>query len=208
MPTTHAQRRIHDAAIKLFAQQNAQQISMSELASAAGVSRGTVYNHIDSTSSLFEQIASNLAIEMNQRISASTHTHQDPALSLAYGIRLYIQRSSTEPDWGLFVATHGVNKTVLGQLWAGEPAKHLRAGLQEGRFSIEPGQMMSTLALLGSAVIAGIHLSLAGMRTWSDAGSDVSELLLRALGLDANEARLLARAPMPNPTPLSTKTCA
>ncbi|MFX7329445.1 TetR family transcriptional regulator, partial [Acinetobacter baumannii] len=56
--TTQVQHRIHAAAMRLFAQQSGRQPSVSELAAAAGVTRGTIYNHITSTSQLFEQLVS------------------------------------------------------------------------------------------------------------------------------------------------------
>jgi hypothetical protein len=42
-----------------------------------------------------------------------------------------------------------------------------------------------------------MHAVLAGQRTWREAGSDASELLLRALGIPPTEARDIARAELP-----------
>ena len=52
-----AQRRIHDAAIRLFAEQGNHRVSVSDLAQAAGVARGTIYNNIETPEYLFEQVS-------------------------------------------------------------------------------------------------------------------------------------------------------
>lgn len=195
--TPYVQRRIHEAALRLFAQQGLPQLSISELASAAGVARGTIYNHVGSTSHLFEQMVSELTDDMNQHIAARTAGCPDPALRLAHGMRLYIQRGHAEPDWGLFITTFAFNSTVMGDLWAGQPTHDLLAGIASNRFLIAEAQLPSTLALIGSAVIAGMHITREGLRTWREAGSDTAEHVLRALGIPAGEARVLAREPLP-----------
>lgn len=195
--TPYVQQRIHEAALRLFAQQNAQQLSVSELAHAAGVARGTVYNHIGSTTELFDQLVGDLADDMNQQIERINQGISDPALRLANGIRAYVRRAHEEPDWGLFLSSFAFNATVMSALWNSNAADDVLAGISSGRFQIDHDQLASTLALIGSAVIAGIHLAREGLRTWRDAGSDVSEHILRAFGLPPEDARNLSHKPLP-----------
>ena len=56
-----AQKRIHEAALKLFAQKGTTEISVSELAQAANVARGTIYNNLEQPEHLFQQVAAQLA---------------------------------------------------------------------------------------------------------------------------------------------------
>lgn len=190
------QRRIHDAALRLFADHGARQVSVSELAHAAGVARGTIYNHIASPALLFETLAADLASDMNERVAHAVQGEPDPARRLARGIQLYVLRSHEEPAWGRFMTNFGLNAHQPGERWSVLPEKDLRHGLDSGRFNLDSDQLPSCLALIGSAVIAAMHVTLEGLRTWREAGSDTAEYVLRALGLDADEASLLARQPL------------
>jgi AcrR family transcriptional regulator len=46
IPLTQAHRRIHAAAMKLFADHGVTKVSISEPAAAAGMARGTIYGHV------------------------------------------------------------------------------------------------------------------------------------------------------------------
>ena len=51
-----------------------------ELAHAAGLARGTIYNNVENLDSLFEEVAAALGDEMHARILASFNATDDPAL--------------------------------------------------------------------------------------------------------------------------------
>lgn len=65
------QKRIHEAALQLFAQKELADINVSELAQKAGLARNTVYKNLDSIETLFETVATELASEMNERVGRS-----------------------------------------------------------------------------------------------------------------------------------------
>src|SRR5690554_8005582 len=98
-----AQRRIYQAALRLFAEKGIQHVSVKELAENAGVARGTIYNHVESIEALFEDVAETLSAEMNQRLILSFRQLHDPDLRLAVGIRWYIKGAIDDPVWGLLV---------------------------------------------------------------------------------------------------------
>lgn len=194
---TAAQRRIYQAAIKLFAERGITQVSVSDLAEYADVARGTIYNNIDSLETLFEDVASNLAAEMNQRVVQRFSHVTDPAERLAFGIRLYVRRAHEEPSWGLFITSFAFTHAAMHELWNGPPAVDVINGVQNGRYDIDVNQVQSVLGLIGSAVMSAMYLVRKGLKTWREAGSDAAELVLKALGLDKAEARALAHADMP-----------
>lgn len=197
-----ALQRIHQAAMKLFAEKGAVQLTVSDLALAAGVARGTIYNNLSSTGDLFEQIACQLSNEMNQRILASFDPDDEPALRLAHGIRFFLRRAHEEPDWGRFICRFALSNVSLQDLWTGPPGTELQLGLEQGRYSFRPEQLPSVLALIAGSVLGGMFLVLEGHKTWRDVGSDAVELILRGLGLTPDEARSLATAPLPPLPPL------
>lgn len=194
---TSAQRRIHEAALRLFAEKGAGEISISELAEAAGVARGTIYKHLDSVEGLFTSVAAQLSKEMDERVALSSPTDIDPAQRLANGIRYYIRRAHEEPSWGKFIVRYAMSSQALRGMWTGQPLADLMDGLSKRRYDFRQEQLISVLALIGGSVLAAITLVQDGHRTWRDAGSDVAELALRALGLAQEEARQLAGAELP-----------
>ena len=53
-----AQARIYEAAVRLFADNGTTHASVTELAQAAGLARGTIYNNVENLDALFEEVAS------------------------------------------------------------------------------------------------------------------------------------------------------
>lgn len=192
-----AQRRIHAAALRLFADKGSQEVSVSELAEAAGVARGTIYNNLDSTDHLFEQVASQLSSEMNQRVVASYAGIDDSALRLAIGIRLYVRRAHEEPHWGRFLTHFSFRSESLTAFWQGPVVRDVLLGLEQRRYGFAAEQAHGAVGMVAGTTLSAILLVLEGMRTWRDAGSDAAELVLKALGLDAAEARKMATMGLP-----------
>ncbi len=192
-----AQRRIHEAALKLFAEKGSGEISVSELAAAAGVARGTIYNNLEAPDHLFQHVAAQLADEMDERIAASYVGIEDPAARTALGIRLYVRRAHEEPHWGRFLVHFGNTNDSLRKLLSGPPMRDLMLGLQSKRFDFRPDQGISALGIVGGTTLSAILGVLEGMRTWRDAGSDAAEFVLRALGISTSEARMLATSELP-----------
>ncbi len=197
-PIGSAQQRIHKAALQLFAERGVTQVSVSELAEAAGVARGTIYNNLEQPEALFESVAAALAADMDQRIQqVFAAVDEDPAVRLATGIRLWIRRAHAEPHWGRFLARFAFSNASLQALWTGPPVADLLKGLQNGRYAFRQDQLPSVVAMIAGSVLGGVFMVLEGHRTWRDAGADCVELVLIALGLPREEARALAAADLP-----------
>jgi AcrR family transcriptional regulator len=192
-----ADARIHQAALRLFAERQPPQVTVSELAEAAGVSRGTVYNNLGRVDSLFEDVATRLVAYMEARIDAASQREDDPALRLANGMRFFIRRAHEDPLWGRFLVHFGATTPTLRGLLEGGASRDLRLGLERGSFQLRPDQVAAAIATMSGSVLAAISLVLEGHRTWRDAGSDTAELILRALGVPADLARSLATSQLP-----------
>jgi AcrR family transcriptional regulator len=199
MALTSSQLRIHRAALRLFAERGSADITVRDLAEAAGVARGTIYNNQLNPDTLFEDIASQLSTEMNARIIKSFAQDTDAAVRLAQGVRMYIRRAHEEPDWGRFICRFAFSSKSMADLWTGKdsPLPDVMNGLQTQRYDFRPDQLMSVISVIAGSVLTAIFLVLEGHRTWRDAGSDTAQLLLRALGLTPQEAEQLARADLP-----------
>lgn len=198
---TPAQRRLYKAALQLFAETGVTRVGVSELAQAAGVARGTVYNNIPDLDGLFFEVAGHLAAEMNERIALVIRGIEDPALRLACGIRYFTRRAHEDPPWGRFMCRFALNTASLQEIWAGQPVKELVEGLEKARYRFKREQLVSAVAVLTGAVLGAMLLVLEGRKTWREAGSDAAELVLVGLGLPREEARMLASGELPTLPP-------
>ena len=202
------QDRIHEAALRLYAERSTPKVTVSELAEAAGVARGTVYHHVGDIDALFEDVAERLVAEMDAQIAEvfPPTPWDDPALRIAGGIRFYIRRAQENPVWGRFLARYGASTPTLRAVLTGRARTDLLRGIELGRFQVRPDQIPSAIAALTGGVIAAISLVLDGYATWRDAGADTAELYLNALGVPADVAQSLVRNELPNPPPVTGRS--
>ncbi len=192
-----ALKRIHAAAMKLFAELGVTRISISELAIAAGMARGTVYANVANVDNLFEEVAAQLVHEMAHRVVLSFPDNDDPARNLSIGVRQYIRRAHDEPLWGRFMNRFGLSNASLQVVWATDPVANLRAGIATGRYKITEQQLPSMVGMLTGGTLAAMFPVLEGHGTWCDIAADTAELMLVALGLSRKEAKALGRSDLP-----------
>jgi AcrR family transcriptional regulator len=188
-------------AMKLFAELGVTRVSISELAAAAGMARGTIYSNVSDLDGLFEEVAAQLVWDMTERVTRGMAGIDDPAQRMAIGIRQYIRRAHAEPDWGRFMSRFGLSSASLHAVSSTDPIANLRAGIQSGRYQVTPEQLPTIVAMITGATTAAMLPVLEGHGTWREVGSDIAELVLVALGVAREEARALARselAPLPS----------
>lgn len=196
-PLTAAQRRLQRAALKLFAEKGVTRVNVSELAEAAGMARGTVYNNLTDPDGLFTEVAAQLSSELSEQIAGSFLQIPDPAQRLANGIRYFTRRAHEDPHWGRFICRFGLSTESLQEIWTGQPVKDLQEGLSIGRYVFEQEQLPSVVSLVTGTVLGAILLVLEGRKTWRNAGSDAAQLVLTAIGVPREEARTLATIELP-----------
>ena len=192
-----ALKRIHQAALSLFAERGASQVNVSDLAQAANVARGTIYNHITTTEALFEEVASQLELEMLERTAKSFELIEDPAQCLSNGIRLFIRRAHEEQDWGRFLVRFALTTIALQTIWAGKPVRDLLHGLNQQRYAFREDQIPSIASLIAGSVLAAMTMVLEGHKTWREAGSDTAEFVLRSIGVSIDEAIRISKSDLP-----------
>jgi AcrR family transcriptional regulator len=197
MAPLQARSRIRQAALQLFAERGASDISVSDLAQAAGVARGTIYNNVAQPDRLFGEVASDLAHEMYARTVASMAGIDDPALRLATGLRLFIRRAHEEPHWGRFIVRFSLVDSMVNRMTGEPPSVDIARGIASGRYTIDPSYRPAIVALVSGGALSAMLLVLDGHVTWRDAGTQIAELILRALGVPQPEARTIATMPLP-----------
>lgn len=194
------EKRINAAAMRLFAERGSTDVTISDLASEAGVARGTLYRNVESVDDLYIQVRAQLAYEMhdaNRRLM-DAHGDIDPPLRLATGIQLLVRKAHTDTDWGRFVVRFGLTDESLREVLSGPPMKDIRDGIAAGRYDVPPAMEMGVASMVMGATISAMWIVLEGHDAWRSAGSSTAELVLRALGVSAEEAHEIAGAPLPD----------
>lgn len=198
LSTPHGARsRIYRTALRLFAETGAGEISVSELAQAAGVARGTIYNNVKHPENLFGDVASALSLEMVRRVDLAMSDLKDPADRLATGIRLFVRRAHEDQDWGRFLISFAANHQALRGMMREAPARDIALAIELGRFKIDHAKVLPLVSMLSGTTLAAMNSVIIGDQTWREAGSDAAELFLRAGGLPAAEARRASRSELP-----------
>lgn len=192
-----ARARIYQAAIRLFAENGRSEVTVSELAQAAGIARGTIYNNIDEPENLFSEVAAALSREMIWRVEATMRDIDDPAQRLATGLRLFIRRAHDEQDWARFIIRFSLSDGALHDMMREPPARDIAQAIELGRFKTEKAKIPALISLMTGGLLGAMNAVVAGDQTWREAGESAAELFLRAAGATAAEARRLSKTDLP-----------
>ncbi|MFC0542731.1 TetR/AcrR family transcriptional regulator [Kutzneria chonburiensis] len=193
------EKRLHAAALRLFAARGGTNVTMSELAEEAGVARGTLYRNVESVEQLFVQARTQLVADLhdtNARVMDADRV-LDPPLRLATGIRMIVRRAHEDPTMGRFLVQFGMTDGSLREALSGPPMRDVEEGIRTGRYTVAPDMAISLMSLVIGAVVSAMWTVLEGHQTWREAGTVTAELILRAFGVRGEEAAKLASGPLP-----------
>ncbi len=196
-----ARSRIHQAALRLFADTGGAQLTVSDLAEAAGIARGTIYNNIEDPERLFSDVALDLSRDMIARVERTMRELDDPAERLATGLRLFVRRAHDDHDWGRFIVRFALSSSALRSLTLEPPARDVAKAIQQARFRADPSQAQALVHMLAGSTLAAMNAVIHGDQGWREAAGATSELFLRAAGLSARDARRIALSALPDLAP-------
>jgi len=195
--TTPTDQRISAAAIRLFVEKGTTQLTISELAQAANVARGTLYRNVGSVADLFDRVVAEFSADMHRRVSASFVGIDDPAARLATGLRLWVRHAYDNPTIGRFAVKFGLSEESLRAVMTGPPMRDISDGVAVGRYDLGSVSVDSITSLIVGATVSAMWMVFEGHQTWREAGSSTAELVLRAMGIESAEAREIAVAELP-----------
>ncbi|KAA9160748.1 TetR/AcrR family transcriptional regulator [Amycolatopsis acidicola] len=193
------EKRISAAAMRLFAERGSLDLTMSDLANEAQVARGTLYRNVQSVEHLFQKILEDLAVEIHAKNKGALDgaNVQDPPARLATGIRLLVRQAHDNPSMGRFFVRFGLTDESLRGILTGPPMRDVHTGISTGRYTVPQSMELSIASLLSGATVSAMWMVLEGHQGWREAGSSAAELVLRALGIAADEASSIAAADLP-----------
>lgn len=173
--SARTENRIVEAALVVFAERGPDAPVIDDFVQAAGIARGTFYNHFKSVEELLHATSEWTTREVLQSIEEAMVGIEGPTLRLGVGLRLFFARALHDPVWCRFVAR--VWKVGGIEL----PARDLDAGLRLGHFRVPSREVAHDL------VFGGIREALqriAEGRVPPSFGDQMAEICLQALRAD------------------------
>jgi AcrR family transcriptional regulator len=192
--SARTERRILEAALAVFAERGPDAAVIDDFVQAAGIARGTFYNHFATIQDLLQATSEWTTRETIEAIESAMHGIEGPTLRLGVGLRLFFQRARRDPVWCRFVT----KVWSLGGLEL--PLRDLAAGMRTGTFRVSDGDAARDVVL---GAVRSALARIAVRRTAATFGDRVTELCLYALRADP---RRIAEALAYELPPLITAT--
>ena len=188
--SAQTRRQITVAALGVFAEKGLDAPVIDDFIKAAGVARGTFYNHFASTQELLDAATKLLEDNVMRSILAATEEITDPALRFATGIRVWLRWSKADMVGCGFV----VRSRFRGPLVERQLTADLKDGLDAGKFRFASAQVARDLSV-GTILEAMRRLMTSRVpKTYTD---DVARMILQGVGVDRRTADELMAAPLP-----------
>jgi AcrR family transcriptional regulator len=186
-----------DAAVRLIADGRGDRASVQEITEAADVGFGSFYNHFDGKEQLFQAASEEVLERWGQMIDRASAGISDPAELFAAGMRISGRLGWTHPDIAGFLTGAGLDAVDIPVGLAPRALRDIQAGQAAGRFTVPDAQIaLSAVAggLLGLLRQCQRHPE----RVTETTVDQLTEALLRLLGVPAPEATRLVALPLPD----------
>lgn len=198
---TKTRNKLLFAAARVISEFGEGRARIEDFIATAGVSRGTFYNYYTTREELLGDLWAHFGTEPFHHIQVVSEKIDDPVERFATEARLILSGAVKDPIWGWLVYSLSELSQVPKDLLS-FPLPDLLLGHRIGNFSFS--NMDAALDL----VIATLRRAIRGMledKRGDDYASDIVEMLLRALGLPDEQARVIANRPL---TDIPDWTCA
>jgi len=189
--------KLLESALAVFAEKGPDEAVIEDFIAAAGVSRGTFYNHFRTTGELLLALSSSMSDEVLAIVDPIVLQVDDPVARFATGTRLYMHMALRYPLWGSFITRVGTRIAARGQLIDVYLTRDLTLALETRRVSID-NVLIGRDLVLGS-IFYGIETMLTEP-TRDHHPEHLMRCVLIGLGLDPEEAQAIAFMPLATPS--------
>lgn len=192
--------RLLSTAVRIGAQKGPAAITIDDVIVGAEVARGSFYKYFPSTEALVREVATEIANELIQMAEPLVLGFDDPAERVACGIRLVSRTAVSHPVVAAFLVRLGWPDVRGPDMLLEYLRRDLSTGIRERRFA----RMPITLAMniVAGAVIGAAHCML-DADCERDFAEQTAAAALRALGVDAKEAKSISTRRLKPVTPPS-----
>jgi AcrR family transcriptional regulator len=180
-----SRKQLIEAARRLFSTRPLKSIAVRQVASAAGLAKGTFYAHFQSLDELWAALAKDLARELVLSLEPVTSRRADPLERIAIGCAAFVERAFDDPAWGAMAARGMRTFPDVSGAARLRFAKDLREAARQGRLSTLSPEVGFDL-IVGS-VSQAMRSASEGKLAPSEASSIVAGII-RSLGAPAEQA--------------------
>ena len=188
--------RLIDSALEVVVTKGPDDVVIEDFIAAAGVSRGTFYNHFKTTNELMLTLATAMSDEVLRTIDPIVLSIPEPMHRFTTGARLYMQMAMRYPLWGRFITRVGTRIATRGQLIDLNLTRDLEAARKDKRIRMD-SVLVARDIVLGS-IFYGIETMLTEP-THHLHPEHMMRCVLIGFGLQPAEAEAIAFAPLPSP---------
>lgn len=185
--------RLLETALEVFTKKGPDVAVIDDFIAAAGVSRGTFYNHFKTTNELLLALATVMSDEVLQIVDPLVLHLDDPVQRFAAGTRLYMRMALRYPLWGSFITQVGPRIASRGQLIDRYLTRDLEAAKKSRRLNVDDVRVARDLVL--GTIFYGIETMLTEP-TRENHPEQMLRLMLVGFGLDPKEAETIAYMPL------------
>ena len=186
--------KLLESALPVFTEKGLDNVVIDDFIAAAGVSRGTFYNHFRTTNELLLALATGMSDEVLQIVDPLVLGFDDPVQRFSAGTRMYMQMALRYPLWGNFITRVGTRIASRGQLIDANLSRDLQLAIKLGRIRVD-SVLVARDIVLGS-IFYGIETMLIEP-TRDHHPENIMQCVLIGLGLDIGEAQTIAFMPLP-----------
>lgn len=187
-------RQLLAAAFAVFSTRGIAAATMQEIAAAAGMTVGTVYNHFRTKEDIASQLGVRVAETLSRLIADSQASIDEGARRMAIGNRRYLWLAETSPEWALLLLD--LDESIADFSGTLEPfvLADLRLGVRQKAFRIASEAV--AIDLIRGTISYAMRRIATGNAPPRHAIA-ATATVLRGLGMDFDDALALARAPLP-----------
>jgi AcrR family transcriptional regulator len=192
-----------------MAQRGMDGVAINDITGAADVGFGTFYNYFESKEAIYDALIEEVVEAFGSALDQIAEHVDDPAEVLAASVRYTVEHAYKEPLWGSFLVQSGFSGRALERGLGPRMLRDLRRGMETGRFQVHdlPVTIVAIRGAVLSAIDAQVELAQGGSGNLGFAAplgvdpetlpSQGAAMLLRLLGLDADDANEVANRPLP-----------
>ncbi|MCC6920357.1 MAG: TetR/AcrR family transcriptional regulator [Alphaproteobacteria bacterium] len=186
---------ILSAAEALFGARGVEAVSIDEIADAADLAKGTLYNHFADKDALAAEIARTARHDGEARVSAANHGVTDPVRRTVRGIIVFARFAQERPERARALLRMTPRASDPGAGVNAGLRADIAAGIASGAFAAGDAET-ATLSVLGVGHILIARIVDSGAaRTDAEAiAAALGGFVLRGLGLPAARANRIAAA--------------
>lgn len=183
--------RIVEAALGVFAAKGPDVPVIEDFIQAAGVARGTFYNHFRTTDELLTATSNWLEDDLIAAIQSVIGDLDDPVRRMATGIRLWLHLSRGDAVFCAFL----VRSRFRGRAVEAQLAHDIGEGLAAGRMQASSMELARDLVV---GVVREAQVRMMSARVPRSYPEDVARVILRALRVDERKIESLLATPVPD----------